>query len=185
MSFLSHMLRRFAREEKGGLIVEAVMVMPMLIWAYVGLFAYWDAYRSANTVQKAAYTISDLISRSQGNVDDAYLAGMRTTMNAILDQDQAGQIRVTSYRWSAPHTRYEVIFSRSPDDAMQPLNDANLASLTGRLPTMSDGDSAVLVEATVPYTPPVAFGLSPSTIEQFIVTRPRFLPKLCHTGFSC
>jgi hypothetical protein len=65
------------------------------------------------------------------------------------------------------------------------LTTANLADLTTHLPIMSDGDSAILVETTVPYTPPVSYGLEPSTIDQFIVTRPRFLPKLCHTSFSC
>ena len=185
MSFLSYVLHRFARDEKGSLVVEAVMVLPALIWAYAGLFAYWDAYRSINTVQKASYTISDLISRSQTSVNDAYLGGMRTAMNTMLAGDQAGDIRVTSYRWSGPRDRYEVIFSRSPNNAMAPLNNSNLASLSDRLPTMSDGDSAVLVETRIPYTPPVAFGLTPAVLEQFIVTRPRFLPKLCHTSFSC
>ena len=31
--------------------------------AYLALFVYWDAFRSVNTTQKAAYTISDMISR--------------------------------------------------------------------------------------------------------------------------
>jgi hypothetical protein len=178
-------LRRFARDEKGTIIVDAIMVMPMFIWAYAGLFAYWDAYRSINTVQKAAFTISDLISRSQGTVNDAYIAGMRTAMNTMLDADQAGEIRVTSYRWSQPNDRYEVIFSRSPGGSMSSLNNGDLANLTDRLPTMSDGDSAILLEVEVPYVPAVAFGLEPTTIEQFIVTRPRFLPKLCHSSFVC
>jgi Flp pilus assembly protein TadG len=185
MSILSHLLRRFARDEKGSIVVEAIMVMPMFIWAYAGLFAYWDAYRSINTVQKAAYTISDLISRSQNSVNDAYIAGMRTAMNSMVDADQAGEIRVTSYTWSSWRNRYEVIFSRSPNSAMPSLTTSSLAGMTNRLPTMSDGDSAILVEVEIPYTPPVAFGLTPTTIEQFIVTRPRFLPKLCHTSFTC
>jgi Flp pilus assembly protein TadG len=83
MSFLRSLLRRFARDEKGSLVVEAIIVMPMFVWAYAGLFVYWDAYRSINTVQKASYTISDLISRSQASVNDAYIAGMATTFNTL------------------------------------------------------------------------------------------------------
>ena len=68
---------------------------------------------------------------------------------------------------------------------MTALTTADLAGLVARLPTMSDGDSAILLETRVPYTPPLSFGLEPTTIEQFIVTRPRFLPKICHTSFAC
>ncbi|WP_050526807.1 TadE/TadG family type IV pilus assembly protein [Pseudorhodobacter aquimaris] len=185
MSFISNAVRRFKQDEKGSVIVEAVMVVPMLAWAYAGLFSYWDAYRSINTVQKAAYTISDLISRSQGSVDDAYIAGIRDTMNYMLGSEEAGQIRVTSYRWSDVDGAYSVIFSRSPNEAMPQLTDADLAALTARLPVLADGDAAVLVEAHVPYTAPIAFGVAPEVIDQFIVTRPRFLPKLCHEAEDC
>jgi hypothetical protein len=186
MSFLKKLLRRYARDEKGTIIVDAVIVIPMFVWAYAGLFVYWDAYRSINTVQKASYTISDLISRTQGQVNDDFISGMQATMNYLLRADQGGQIRVTSYQWNVLNDRYEVIFSRAPGGgSMTALTTADLAGLVARLPTMSDGDSAILLETRVPYTPPLSFGLEPTTIEQFIVTRPRFLPKICHTSFAC
>lgn len=185
MTLFRHWLRRFVRDEHGNLIVEGVLVLPILIWAFAALFAYWDAYRSINNVQKATYTISDLISRKQDSVNDAYVAGVRTTMNYLLDANQAGSIRVTSFRWSQADLRYEVIWSRVVGGTKLVLTDATLADLSTRLPKMFDGDSAVLVEAAVPYTPPVAYGLEPTTIEQFVVTRPRFLPRICHVDESC
>jgi Flp pilus assembly protein TadG len=187
MSFLSRALRRFLRNEDGAFLVDAVLLLPAFVWAYTGLFVYWDAYRAINTVQKASYTISDLLSRNQDvtGINDAYLAGMRTTLNTMIDADQSSKIRVTSYKWSEPNNRYEVIFSRSPDNEMTALTNTNLAAITNRLPLMSDGDSAVLLEVEVSYTPPAAFGLDPTTLEQFIVTRPRFVAKLCHVSFAC
>ena len=185
MSFLSYLKRRFVREEKGSLFVDAIIVMPMFVWAYAGLFVYWDAYRSVNTVQKASYTISDLISRTQTTVNDTYISGLRDTFNIMLNSGETGQIRVTSYTWSGVRERYEVIFSRSPNSAMTERTTADLANLTAYLPIMSDGDSAILVETQLPYTPPITYGLDPTTLEQFIVTRPRFLPKLCHVDFPC
>lgn len=187
MSPLTTKIMRFLRDEKGTVLVDALMLMPVLVWGYVGLFAYWDSYRSINTVQKASYTIADLLSRSQSSngIDDAYLNGMLTTLNTIIDTQQTGKMRVTSYTWSAANNRYQVIFSRSPNNGMSTLTTASLASLTDRLPIMSDGDSAVLLETEVAYTPPMAYGLEPTTLKQFIVTRPRFLPKLCHVSFAC
>lgn len=185
MSVLPKSLHRFLRDEKGTIVVDALILMPMFIWAYAGMFAYWDTYRSANTVQKVAFTVSDLVSRAQGPIDDSYILGMRDTMNFMLAGDQAGAIRITSYRWNGPDDRYEVIFSRATNGAMPGLNNNDLADLVHRLPSMADGDSAVLLETRVPYAPPMAFGVQPTTIEQFIVTRPRFLPKLCHVDYAC
>ncbi|WP_022705329.1 TadE/TadG family type IV pilus assembly protein [Pseudorhodobacter ferrugineus] len=187
MSFLSSLLRRFTRDEKGSLVFDAVIVMPMLAWGYMGMFVYWDAYRATNAVQKASYTIADLISRSQDGdgINDAYIAGMRTTFNRMLNARNPGNIRLTSYTWSGVRDRYEVIFSRSPGRGMPVLTNADLASLTDQLPIMADGDSAILLETEFFYVPPVNYGLDHNLMEQFIVTRPRFLPKLCHENFAC
>lgn len=185
MPYLKKLLGRFAREENGNVVVEIVLVMPFLIWAHAALFAYWDAYRTINTVQKAAYTVSDLISRKQDAVDDAYVTGMRTTMNFLLDDDQAARVRVTSFRWNQADLRYEVIWSRSVGGTKPQVTDATLAGMAAALPNMADGDTAVLFESDVPYTPALRFGLSDTTIEQFIVTRPRFLPRICHVNEIC
>ena len=177
--------RRFARDEGGNVVLETLIALPMLIWAHAALFAYWDAYRTINTVQKAAYTISDLISRQQGSVNNAYLTGMQSTMNYLLDDDQAGTMRITSYRWNGTDNRYEVIWSNSNIGGKPALTTTSIASLVSGLPNMADGDSAILLETRVPYTPPLRFGLEPTDIEQFIVTRPRFLPRICHVDFPC
>ncbi|MBL4916025.1 TadE/TadG family type IV pilus assembly protein [Szabonella alba] len=182
---LRHPFRRFARDDRGSVTLEAVIVLPVLIWAHAALFAYWDVYRTINTVQKASYTISDLISRQQGSVNNAYLNGMRSTLAYLLDDDQDATMRITSYRWSENRNRYEVIWSNSDMPGKPALTTGTIAELTGALPEMADGDSAILVETEVPYIPALRFGLSPTDIEQFIVTRPRFLTRICHTGYSC
>ncbi|MDN5788765.1 TadE/TadG family type IV pilus assembly protein [Pseudorhodobacter sp.] len=185
MNTLFKLFRRFALEEKGTAVVEAVIFLPLMGWAYIGAFAYWDVYRSINTVQKASYTVADMLSRQQGPVNDDFIDGMRTTIDYILGGRTTAKIRVTSYRWSEANNRYEVIFSRSPDEAMPELTDANLANLTDRLPIMKDGDSAVLLETEVGYTPLSSFMLKPAKIREFIVTRPRFVPKICLQGEDC
>ena len=37
------MLRDFGRDEKGTIMAETVIVLPLLLWAYLALFVYWDA----------------------------------------------------------------------------------------------------------------------------------------------
>lgn len=185
MSFFTNFLRRFMRDEKGTVLIETLVVLPLFLWAFAALFAYWDAYRNINTVQKASYTVADLISRNQVPVDDAYIGGMLSTLNYVMKTENTGKMRVTSFKWNDPDKRYEVIFSRSPNQAMPQLTNNDLANLKSRLPIMANADSAVLVEVDVPYTPPVNYGLAPGSLTQFIVTRPRLIPKLCHVNVAC
>jgi hypothetical protein len=185
MNRLGKTLNRFWREEQGSVMVEALLVLPAMIWAYAGMFAYWDSYQSINTVQKATFTISDLISRQQDDLSSGFINGIGDTLDYLLNMEEDAKMRVTSYTWSEVNNRYQVIWSVSPDGGFSPLTTASIANLTSRLPIMSDGDSAVLVESSVYHTPPIHFGIEPSNIEQFVVARPRYLPKICHVDFDC
>lgn len=185
MRSLLAQFRRFGRDESGVLMAEAVIVLPFMLWAYLALFVYWDGYRSINTAQKAAYTISDMISREMVTLPANYPTGMRDLMRYLLDNDQSVRIRVSSVTWSQVNMRFEVDWSRSPDSAMPQLTTASIQALAQRIPDMADGDRVVLVETEVSYHPAFNVGMTDEVLKQFIVTRPRFIPKLCLTGVVC
>lgn len=185
MQGFSGLLRRFKRDEAGTLMAEAVLVLPFMLWSYLALFVYWDSYRAINVVQKAAYTISDMISREMVPVTDAYITGMDSVMEYLIDQDQDAKIRVTSVTWSSVNKRFEVKWSRSPHNGMPALTTSSLQALSGRIPMMSDGDHVVLVEVQVNYEPAFNVGFGDNMLTQFVVTRPRFVPKVCLTGVVC
>lgn len=185
MRALRNLLHRFGRDESGVLMVEAIIVLPFMLWAYLALFVYWDAFRSINTSQKAAYTISDMISREMVTLPANYVTGMRDLMRYLVDNDQVVQIRVTSVSWSQTNRRFEVDWSRSPDNALPQLTTATIAPLAYRIPAMADGDRVIIVETNVSYHPAFNVGMTDETLKQFVVTRPRFIPKLCMTGVTC
>lgn len=196
-------LRRFGRDERGVLMAEAVIMLPLLIWAYLALFVYWDAYRTLNTTQKAAYTISDMISREMNttSLTPAYITGMRDMMEYLMDSNQTVRLRVSSLTWSDSKKRYEVDWSVSPSQAFTVLTTSNLTTATtSRVPKLADGDRVIVVETEIDYRPafnsvggvldvgldsPITIGLTDTVMDQFIVTRPRFVPRLCMTGFTC
>lgn len=178
-------LSRFLKNESGAVMVEAVIVLPLMIWAYLALFVYWDAYRSVNTSQKAAYTISDMLSREMITLPTNYITGMRDLMAYLVDDDQTVKIRVTSVTWSEINNRFEVDWSRSPDNAFPQLTTATIQELAPRIPALADGDRVMLVETEVSYHPAFDVGLSDEVLKQFVVTRPRFIPKICMTGVTC
>ena len=176
---------RFARDEGAAVIAEAVIVLPLFLWAYIALFVYWDAFRSMNTVQKAAYTVSDMISREQDGIQSDYIDGMKKVIEYLIDEDQNVRLRVTSVTWSAPNNRFEVHWSRAPGNLMTPLTTASLQNYVAQIPNMAAGDYVVLVEVEVDYQPGFDVGLPNQTFHQFIVTRPRFLPCIALDNISC
>ena len=185
MHFLRTQLTRFCRDERGTVILEMVITLPLLIWAYMAMYVYWDAFRMVNSVQKASYTISDMVSREMLPISTAYIDGLRTTMNYLVREDATVTLRVTSITYSQANSRYEVHWSRSPGNAMPQLTTANLAGMASKIPNMADGDFVVLVESWATYTPLFDVGLDNTEMSQFIITRPRFVPKICLTGMSC
>ena len=182
---LKSSLSRFARREDGTIMAETVVILPMMLWAFLALFVYWDSFRALNTTQKASYTISDMISREMVSVNDAYITGMRNVMQYMLDPGDVPRIRVTSVRFSQINNRFEVHWSRSTATTLPILTTTTLQALSPRIPAMSDGDYVVIVETQVDYHPGFNVGLQDTVMQQFIVTRPRFVPRICHTSVVC
>jgi hypothetical protein len=178
-------LRRFYNEDSGNLMAEAVLVLPFLLWAYIGLFIYWDAFRSINTVQKAAYTVSDMISREMVTITPAYLRGMDTIIERLVDQDQDVTMRVSSIYFDESDDRNEVHWSMTPNNRNRPLTTSELQGMEDQIPEMSDGDYVMVIEVSVDYSPAFNVGVSAMQLKQFIVTRPRFVPRICLSTRPC
>ena len=184
-SVLRRPLRSFLREDRGSVVAEAVIVLPVFLWAYLALFTYWDAFRSLNTVQKASYTVSDMVSREMLGISTSYVDGLDRMMEYLVDDGQNVSMRLTSVTWSATNNRFEVHWSRSPGNAMIPLTTTTLLPLASKIPTMAAGDYVVILEVLVPYAPTFSIGMNDMNFEEFIVTRPRFLPCLPLDNIIC
>jgi len=171
-------LRRFLRDDRGSVMAEALITMPILIWVYVSLFAFWDGYRSSNMLQKASYAVSDIISR-ESEVSAADLTGLSQVLEFMLPSDMNATMRVTSVTWDAVDNRYEVLWSRMVSGSGLPaLTTGTLQPLAARLPNMTDGDTVVLVETQAIYRTVMNVGLNDMTMNEFIVTRPRFVNRV-------
>ncbi|NBZ89980.1 TadE/TadG family type IV pilus assembly protein [Stagnihabitans tardus] len=173
---LRQALTRFAAREDGSVVAEGVIVLPLLIWAFIGLFVYWDAFREMNTVQKAGYTLSDVLSRQQTGVTNAYVVGMQDLFDYLVGDDSENSIRVTSVTRNGTNDKFEVHWSRTTNSERMPaLTTTKLQDYIAQIPSMADNDYAVIVEVNVPYTPAFDVGLGDRVFTEFIVTRPRFL----------
>lgn len=175
-SVLRLKMARFGREETGSVVAEAVIVLPLFLWAYIALFVYWDAFRSMNAVQKAAFTVSDMISREKLGKTTAYINGVKQVLEYLIDENQDARMRVTEVTWSDVDKKFKVHWSRSPGNAMTPLTTATLQRYAYQIPKMNAGDYVIIVEVQVDYKPNFDIGMPDETYKEFIVTQPRFVP---------
>jgi hypothetical protein len=87
-------------------------------------------------------------------------------------------MRVTSITYSGVRNRFEVLWSRSPYNAMPQLTTNTLQNYRTKIPNMTDGDTVVILETALPYKPSFSVGMPDQVFRQFIVTRPRFYPRV-------
>ena len=201
-------LRRFACDARGNMSVEAMLMLPVLVWALIAFFSFWDLYRINYLAKKATFTIADVISRERAQISAAFAYRYGTVFAYALERpipltasnsrNQPIVIRVTSlgYTESGTGNAISVLWSMSSDTARMPLRVATeLDDLTGRIPAMLDGDNIVVIETRVLWSPSFYQqyrGTAPTLdflqalqtreIDTLTTVRPRFVPKLCFTG---
>jgi Flp pilus assembly pilin Flp len=184
---------RFLRRERGAVLVEFLLFFPLLVWTMIAAVVFWDVFRTINTSQKAAYSVSDLISRQEDNLPPAFVDGMQDVFNFLMmNSAQNVQLRITSLYYDFDDDQYRLIFSVSPDNKLTAYTESDLEALKDRVPVLNDGDSVVIVESMIDYTAPfdtgifnIADALSSQVFSHFVVTPPRFRSAICLETPGC
>ena len=181
-------LARFARDTHGGLTVEAVLALPMLTFLYASSFVWFDAFRSQNTNLKATYTISDMISRETLPLTDNYLNGIHMVFDYLADSAAPSQVRITTVKCTEDcdkdSRKLEVCWSWATS-GKTPHTEASFDAMEASIPVMPIGDTVVVAETFMLYRPWFEVGLPEMTMDNFIVTRPRFAPQINYNEESC
>jgi hypothetical protein len=193
-------LRAFARDESGVMLAEFLILLPILIWGFIALVVYWDVFRTINVSQKAAYSISDLLSR-QEVVTEQFVAGLHDVLTFLTPGAPQSRMRITSFEFDerTPEAninawgddRYILLWSRvtGGDATLLPYTEGELQPMRNTIiPFMDDGQGAIIVETWVDYVPRfdigvlnAAPGLSDQTFTQSIVTFAR-RRRVCMDG---
>lgn len=182
-------LRRFLRAEAGSVIVEGVVWLPVLLFAWLTVFGFWDAYRDRSAVQKATFVAADLISREMVQVDTAYLDGIGRLVDRLSGTAMTVTKRYTLYRRSgAGDSEVAVVWSYAPGDGTA-RTTASLQAMAASLPKIKTGDTALLVETTGSYskslTSPIRALVLAGSVTTRVVLRPRFQPAVCLNAATC
>lgn len=189
---LPRSLRRFVHDDSASVTVEVVLILPLLLWGYFGLFMLFEGYRSLTTNVNSAYVISDLLSRETNGITSNYIEGLNSIQDVLTQSPHRTVLRVSVVEYDADQDDHELQWSyatagRSAIQAGQ-VDDA----LVPFLPGMYDGEQLIIVETWMAFVPfldittlkGTDWGDGNSSYEPFYfegvaVTRPRFASQLC------
>ncbi|WP_170558104.1 TadE/TadG family type IV pilus assembly protein [Ruegeria atlantica] len=184
ISRIRHLIGNFSGEENGNLSLESALIIPMLVWSVTLTYTYFDGFVESTANLKAAYTVSDLISReSENEITDTYAESMYSIYNRMVRDNSTLKMRLSVIQYFAEDVdagteeRYNVEWSTACGFDGTWTND-NLDPLIEKLPAMANADSMIIVETTKPYVPILDTDWldRDHTFENFIFTRPRFVP---------
>jgi hypothetical protein len=170
-------LRRFVEDARGSLTVEAVITLPILFWAMLSMMVFFDAYRQSGKSVKAAFTITDMVSREVDPINNAYLDGAFNLFRELVRSDQTPQMRITVVYFDAAANRFFRDWSHQRG-GVPVLTNADILAMQDRLPAMPDNERLILVETWTDYTPPFNVGIDRQNLYHFVFTRPRFAPQV-------
>lgn len=174
---IAQTIRSFWSGTDGNVSVEFVMVFPFLFWAFMASYTYFDGYRQSTRNVKAAYTISDLISRETEAVNDEYIDSMVELMEAMTRSRSEVRLRVSVIRWDEDDNRYYVDWSEARGFP-NPRTDATISHIRAQLPTMPDGERVILVESANEFVPLYNIGLGNKSLQNIVFSRPRYAPQV-------
>lgn len=180
--FLMPRLRRFRSSESGGLTVEAVLVLPLLLWVYLASFIFFDAFRAQSLNDKAAFAIADAMSRETRSINGTYINSMRDIHRAMTFSRLPSKIRISVLRYDADDDRHYVVWSRARGPNFSNLRSSDLTRANGvaaAIPMMSDNERIILVETQIPYEPIFNVGVDAILMQAITPISPRYSSQLC------
>jgi hypothetical protein len=179
----------FCRDESGLLLAEALIMLPLMIWTFVAMFVYWDVFRTINVVQKAGYSVADLLSRQEVVTED-FLNGLEEVMEFLVPNAPNVGLRITSMQWNDTTDEFDLLWSHSTTVHFEPRDQGSIQLMKDRIPFLEHQEAILVVETWVEFVPRFNTGLlnvAPMVTENefgnFIITKPRHR-RVCLDGTS-
>ncbi len=176
-------LRAFPTAVGGMSSVEFAFILPVFIAFMMGSAIIFDGARALRQVSTAAATVSDLATRLE-TMDDGMRDSIFTTAEALMGSyadNSVYNIIITSVANELGDgvDTLEVVWSEAKI-AGTARNDADLGNYS--FPEIPDGESLVMVEIDLTYTPVFnAKGMASSILlDEVAMRRPRFVNEVCY-----
>jgi len=159
----------FIRNQQGASLVEFALLVPILLFLLMGTVTLFDLFRSWQNVEKATFTVGDIMSRETGALTQSKLEGMLTLTRNVVTSGAQGGLRVSSIgkkngvitvHWT--HSVGSHVPASTPSVSLAPA--------------LAEGDSVLLTESFVPHAGFAnLFGFDTLVFSARAAHRPRFV----------
>lgn len=177
-SRIARPVARMRRDQDGSVSVEAMLMLPLLVWCFVGTWVFYDAYKAQFVNAKASYTIGDILSRETGFVTPEYMDSLYDLQQFLIDRSEPIRLRLSVITYDEDSDSYDVRWSRNRGGGGT-IDNSDIEGMRHMIPAMADGASAIIVQTSMNYVPIYRNGLSDMVFDDFVVTHPRFAGQLC------
>ncbi len=180
---MKYRMQRFWRASDGGAVVEMGIILPVMLLLFVAGLVAQDAIRMAYMNSKAVYTVSDMVSREDELIDGGYFDGLHSVYRYLIDERYPTSMRITTIECTADCTDeatrvLEVCWSQSTN-GLQQLTTDDIDAYNAKTPLFAAGDTLVVTEAFLDYSPLIDNALLPTqTYEAIAFTRPRIIGQV-------
>ena len=89
------LLAHWRRDDRGASAVEFALLAPLLLMVLIGTVTLFDMFRNAQNVEKATFTVGDILSR-QTTVTQTQLTERLTLLRHMVGTAEDGSLRVSS-----------------------------------------------------------------------------------------
>ncbi len=175
-------LLRYRDNEHGTLSVEAVLLLPLLVFMFLAMFVLFDYFRAHSSADKTAYTLGDMISRETDYITPTYMDSAMSLISWMNQSatDQALRVSVVSFDVDAD--RLHVEWSQTRGAGMAQLTDEAVNAMRDQIPDMTGTRHMILVETRSTFDAAFDIGLIDTRIETLVTTMPRFAPRVLWQG---
>lgn len=183
MTRISRKLRRFAGDQSGSYAIEGILILPLLMWAVMASVVFVDAYRMQAMNLRATYVISDAVSRMWDPVTDDYFEGLWRLHGLQVNYAHPTHLRMSALQWSEDDDEYMLRWSETTSNSVLPaLEQEMIDDRVATIPELADGDTLVLVETQMDYSPLFSIGLPEMTFHNELFVSPRYTPQIVYQG---
>ncbi len=173
-------ISRFRNDERGSVMLEAVITLPLLIWAIGATYEFFEVHRYNSARDKASYTIADMISREMLPITPSYLNNAKTVFDTIANDNGENALRVSVIKYDADTNEYSIKWSEVRGTTrLNALSTADVKTAHAILPVMRDGEELIVVDSLSEYPPmfDIWFG-DGMDVATHVITSPRFAPQI-------
>ncbi len=180
--FIKPRLTAFRRDTDASVSIEFALYAPFLLFIFASIYTYFDAFKQESANLKAAYTVSDLISRETNAINNDYIDSMHSLTKLLIRSDSSISLRISVIRWDDDDNRYYVDWSVMRGSELAAWTDGTISNVENDLPAMPDQERVILVETKNDVNAAFKIGLPDMEIYNFVFTRPRFAPQIVFEG---